>query len=277
MRIIDKLCVIVIWTFTTIGALLAQSPTKLIPLEDKQLRVLDTAILSIQYKLTFKVNPKAPRGVEQYLLLKIGNRYNQFESDLSMQPIRKMSSGAAMGIPGRGLAATVILLDKQQHRRKVTVQPQSEYIYQYSEVEDYPRWSITQEEIIILGYRCLKAIGSYRGRIYTAWFTYEIPMNAGPWKLGGLPGLILKAFDEKGEYIFDCTEIKQDSKVPIHFLHSLAKAKDRRDIEKWLVNLHKNYGKVLKSQGRNIVTLDSKGNEIDGSHLSFPYNPIELE
>jgi len=45
----------------------------------------------------------------------------------------------------------------------------------------------------IENYTCLMAKGHVRGRDYTVWFTPDIPVSAGPWKLWGLPGLIVDA------------------------------------------------------------------------------------
>lgn len=52
-------------------------------------------------------------------------------------------------------------------------------------------WKITDESKIISGYTCRKAISNLMGLYFEAWFTDEIPVNAGPDKYDGLPGLIL--------------------------------------------------------------------------------------
>lgn len=69
---------------------------------------------------------------------------------------------------------------------------------------DFPAidWRIEDEVKEIGGYSCQKAIGAFGGRIYSVWFTSEIPVPYGPWKLHGLPGLILQAEDNKREVIF---------------------------------------------------------------------------
>ena len=64
-------------------------------------------------------------------------------------------------------------------------------------LEDKPilRWNIKKDIKKIGVFDCRKAEVLFRGRNYIAWFTDQIAVPFGPWKLNGLPGLILEAYD----------------------------------------------------------------------------------
>ncbi|MET3034751.1 GLPGLI family protein [Chryseobacterium sp. NRRL B-14859] len=74
----------------------------------------------------------------------------------------------------------------------------------YSYEEDRPvNWKISSETRKIGEYKVQKAETDFAGRKWTAWFTTDLPYQDGPYKFGGLPGLIVKIEDDKGDYSFD--------------------------------------------------------------------------
>ncbi len=63
-------------------------------------------------------------------------------------------------------------------------------------------WKISSDTASFGGLRCQKATTHFKGRDYTAWFCPDMPFHAGPWKLNGLPDVILDAYDAKKEVVF---------------------------------------------------------------------------
>jgi GLPGLI family protein len=56
-----------------------------------------------------------------------------------------------------------------------------------------------------------KATLRYGGRDWIAWFCPEIPLSDGPYKFCGLPGLILKVYDNRMHYIFEAISIEENN------------------------------------------------------------------
>ena len=73
--------------------------------------------------------------------------------------------------------------------------------YLYEEQLNH-HWVFVDGQDSILGYRCKKAFAKYAGRTWLVYYTEDIPSINGPWKLSGLPGLILKAESEDGTHEF---------------------------------------------------------------------------
>jgi len=69
-------------------------------------------------------------------------------------------------------------------------------------------WKISSDTATYGGLHCQKAVGHFKGRDYTAWFCPDMPLHVGPWKLNGLPGVIVEAYDAKKDvqFMFDGVE-----------------------------------------------------------------------
>lgn len=72
-------------------------------------------------------------------------------------------------------------------------------------------WKIHNDTKKINDYNCQKATAKFRGREWTAWFCSDLPYQFGPWKLNGLPGLILEAYDTRQQIKFLFSKMEQAS------------------------------------------------------------------
>lgn len=140
--------------------------------------------------------------------------------------------------------------------------------------EDMPQldWEFTDSTTTVLGYECQGARCKFRGREWTVFFTEEIPLMDGPWKLHGLPGLIMTATDKDGHYTFECIGIKSKADRAITIYKVPFNKTDRRGYydtkHRYDVNP---YAYFEATTGGKITVMDEAGNpQLDA------YDPIEL-
>jgi GLPGLI family protein len=128
-------------------------------------------------------------------------------------------------------------------------------------------WVLLEDTKKIGSFVCNKATTFFRGRNYTAWYSSDIKGNFGPWKLQGLPGIILEAYDEKREVVFSLKKIEIPKKEKITF-----------DKTKLKNILYETYKKKIKS---NLESLQSKlqASQERGSTITIKFtgNVIEKE
>ena len=125
----------------------------------------------------------------------------------------------------------------------------------------------------ISGFKAQRAEGLFRGRKYIAWFTNEIPIKYGPWKLNGLPGLILNVSDDKNEVMFYAKSIK----VPFNS-NSVSNSEFTfsEDLEKISLSKYLKYKKQQVGEVKKLFTSKlPRGAKMETSNVKS--NTIELE
>ena len=149
--------------------------------------------------------------------------------------------------------------------------------YSYSEPTEAPKWEIKQDIKEILGYQCQLATCDFRGRQWNVWFTPEIPVKEGPWKLFGLPGLVLEASDSKNHYTYIATGISTQNIGPVgirlYVRHEPYKMKTR---QKFLQEIYNQYikGKFRASMsalhGNGSQSMSSQS-QYDSQETDYPH------
>ena len=125
----------------------------------------------------------------------------------------------------------------------------------------------------ILGYPCHKATTHFRGRDYVAWYTEEIPYPYGPYKFGGLPGLITCIYDTQREHIYTLVGFEKAPALDyIYYGNGRRKPTEgtREEVNKLQRQFHEQPN-LFKS---DLIT-PAPGTKIN--RQPKPYNPIELE
>ena len=153
--------------------------------------------------------------------------------------------------------------------------------FQCTEDIDNPDWQIVPDSIAdIIGYHSQLATTHFKGRTWYAWYAEDIPMQEGPWKLCGLPGLILKVYDENKEYVFSAIGMSTlTTATPI----TISKVKREEISQKKLRETKEKFTPAMVLEGLDLKAAkvyDEKGNPVDFKKImnkKSVFNPLELQ
>jgi GLPGLI family protein len=126
-------------------------------------------------------------------------------------------------------------------------------------------WQISEETKTIKDMVLQKAECDFRGRHYTAWFNPKIPVSDGPWKLRGLPGLIIEAYDEMKHVQFNFTSLT----IPAEFTEKIEAPSDGTPVVYDCVKFTENHYKRVKELRSAILgKVEQMGGSVNNNEKS---------
>jgi GLPGLI family protein len=173
----------------------------------------------------------------------------------------------------------------------VSLEPLYPYRYMTHEPLAKVEWELADDTLTINELFCQRAVGKLYGKSWTVWYTEEIPSSAGPWKLRGLPGLIVKAEDKEGIHCFLLYETKNEVRDINSINHPDYHKVNRKNLMMFKKKTlgHPRYvkeptyyvtdaadevGEIIKGDMTYYVGLNSHMMILQKGHV---YQPLELE
>jgi GLPGLI family protein len=260
--------------------------------EAEKTEVIDETVFSVQYQTSFVPDTLKPeRTIDEAMMLNAGAKSSVYYSYA-----RFLSDSVTDDLKKRNVSIDAIVEQIKQYRSMITYKVYKNYPsgkvtmleqiamnrYRCEEENERPAWELLSgADTLILSYPCRKAVCRFRGREWTAWYTPEISRSEGPWKLHGLPGLILRAVDSRGHYSFECSGIVngREGEV-IRFGASGYEPVSRRELNKlYERNAADPVGFAkASSPGLNLtITIRDEDGQPVKEPKNMPHNPIETE
>jgi len=147
-------------------------------------------------------------------------------------------------------------LDKQYYVQNVSTLLKIEYPV------NIVKWTIDSPTEKYEGMTVQKAVGELNGRTWTVWFTTEIPLIEGPYKFKNLPGFVVKAVDDKQDFLFEFRK-SEKVQVPLHFYEyeKAAITKEKDLIRARELRANKSLKQEFSEKGIQIYLEDTVENQ----------------
>lgn len=279
--------ILILFCFLTVLTVRAQSITIFDELVGKKGEVIDKVKYEVVYNMHSVVIPTHPDSVSftERMLLQIGEKSSVFYSyqayEVDSIAAERMKRGEPVNINVTSHVSWKLFKNYPDTGYTVYLDRIASDRFAVKEPLEDPKWTLVADSTRkVLGYPCHLAVAKFKGRLWEAWYTGNIPIDNGPWKLQGLPGLILSAYDSKHEFTFTAVGLKNISEEKhIEYKGKYFVPVDRKSLNK----IYKRYysdaiGYAIMSypaSSRNSIRItDKNGNPIKHSK-PIPYHLIE--
>lgn len=244
---------------------------------------LDTCYLNVTYLFKYRNSEKDDSlSYEDFMDLQMGRNYNAFFSRdlraLDTQNTKELKSTMQFtAIPDNYVGFDLLFNHKDSLTSVTNRLPYTTQVVEYSEHSDSPEWTyVPDETATMMDYQCRVATCSFGGREWKVYYTTDIPLPYGPWKLNGVKGLVLKATDTENNFIFEAVGLTKKLQPVIRYEWSrkIMKKEDWKNFEK---DMYKNAGAFVRNTHARIIIMDNseKGFHRLNEDWSQFYNPLE--
>ena len=214
----------------------------------------------ILYRMTFK--PLADYDTETIdwiVVYKKGDSsihqsYNARKKD-SIRSLRTITNEEQNNLPSRRKEVIEIAGNELKYKYMIGNDPMV-----YIETIDHD-WKLMDSTMTIAGQRCKMATTTYGGRNWTAWYSMETPLNAGPYKFKNLPGLIVKCTDDDKLFDFELHMIQKTGTRKLTAFVPLDLEKEQVAISrKKFMKARRTFDQMNIHEAMNYMNRDKPGN-----------------
>lgn len=247
---------------------------------------IDSVLYEVVYDL-YSVTPADSDSLafHEQMLLQIGMRRAAFFSYAAYQVdslfAESMRKGESLNVNASSQVSWKLYTNYPAGGRWAFVDKVANDRFVVYEPVELPVWQpVADSAKTLLGYPCRMAKARFKGRTWFAWYADEVPLDHGPWKLRGLPGLILQAYDAGHEFTFTAEAMRnRGGRGTMEYKGSRAIPIDRKALHKIYARYYADaIGYTLMSyptSSRNSIRItDADGNELKHSK-PVPYHLIE--
>lgn len=260
------------------------SPTFTLAHEDTdKSQTLDSCYLTITYRFKYKATENDDSLSHDDLMdLQLGRKYNAFFSrnlrELDIKNTKELKTTMQFETVPENYVGFDLLVNHGDSTTVVTKRiPYTSQVIEYTEKTPSPTYTYIPEDIAtVMGYHCHAAKCNFGGREWKVYYTNDIPLPYGPWKLNGVKGLVLRAEDSEHNFVFEAEGLTQKPQPIIRYDWN-RKTMKKDDWIRFERDMYQNAGAFVRNTGARIIIMD---NSEQGFHRlnedwAQYYNPLE--
>lgn len=192
---------------------------------------------TIDYELNYRSDTNSKVFKQAYFVLQAGTKQSRFY-DKKLQIQDSIVKAVLMDFGNTESASKAIaqkpaphfkyIIDKNLLSGEVTFWESFllNGVIHYKDTFNTTLWQIIGDTGRFGSFKTIKASCTFRGRKYSAWFVPEIPIQDGPYKFCGLPGLIVEVMDENNDYHFKMLSMAETSNQNLPLFHMYSQSKE---------------------------------------------------